>query len=173
MEKKSKRFFWLGIFGVMIILWVYLQNGSDAASDVVGKQAGDFTLKDEKGNTVHLADYKGQVVLLHFWASWCNPCVVEFPTLNNLYHAMEGKPFVILAVSMDEGGKKDIDAFRKNVKFDFNAVLNPDQTVADLYGTFRLPESFIIDKNGKVARKIVGPQDWTNPEWIKVFAQYF
>ena len=122
--------------------------------------APDFTVSD--GSTsVHLADYRGKVVLLNFWATWCAPCIQETPSLLQLHH--DRPDLAILAVSIDE----DPDAYaqfleRKHV--DLITVRDPEQSAAKLYHTEGWPETYIIDRQGVIRRKIVGDPDWSNPE---------
>lgn len=130
----------------------------------LNKPAPDFTVSDG-ASTVHLASYRGQVVLLNFWATWCPPCVQEMPGLIELHH--ERPDLAILAVSIDE----DPDAYfrflaRRHV--DFTTVRDPGQTAAKLYHTEGWPETYIIDRQGVIRRKIVGDPDWSNPE-IRTF----
>lgn len=170
----QKRIFFLSVLlALTIFYWFYIQNGSQSHNAVIGQAAPDFTVKDEEGREVRLSDLRGKVVLLHFWATWCPPCVSEFPLLNELYGKLKNSDFVLLAVSMDEKGKKAIDAFRKKISFDFPVYLNPDQTIADLYGSYGLPESFLIDKQGVIIRKIVGPQEWNKASWEKKIRELF
>ena len=125
-----------------------------------GKVAPDFTVTD--GTTsIHLADYRGKVVLLNFWATWCAPCIEEMPGLTALHH--DRPDLAILAVSIDE----DPDAYnsflvRRHV--DLTTVRDPGQAAAKLYHTEGWPETYIIDRQGLIRRKIVGDPDWSNPE---------
>jgi peroxiredoxin len=130
----------------------------------VGRRAPDFTVSDGT-TTVHLASYRGQVVLVNFWATWCPPCVQEMPALIQLHH--ERPDLAILAVSIDE----DPDAYasflvRRHV--DLITVRDPSQSAAKLYHTEGWPETYIIDRRGVIRRKIVGDPDWSNPE-IRAF----
>jgi thiol-disulfide isomerase/thioredoxin len=130
----------------------------------VGKRAPDFTVSDG-ATTVHLASYRGQVVLVNFWATWCPPCIQEMPALIQLHH--ERPDLAILAVSIDE----DPDAYssflvRRHV--DLITVRDPSQSAAKLYHTDGWPETYIIDRQGLIRRKIVGDPDWSNPE-IRAF----
>jgi peroxiredoxin len=130
----------------------------------VGRRAPDFTVSDGT-TTVHLASYRGQVVLVNFWATWCPPCVQEMPALLQLHH--ERPDLAILAVSIDE----DPDAYssfllRRHV--DLITVRDPSQSAAKLYHTDGWPETYIIDRQGVIRRKIVGDPDWSNPE-IRAF----
>ena len=125
-----------------------------------GKPAPDFTVSD--GSTsIHLASYRGQVVLLNFWATWCPPCNAEMPGLIQLHH--DRPDLAILAVSIDE----DPDAYTNYVTrrhIDFMTVRDPSKSAANLYHTEGWPETYIIDRQGIIRRKIVGDPDWSNPE---------
>ena len=125
-----------------------------------GKVAPDFTVADGT-RTVHLASYRGRIVLLNFWATWCPPCVQEMPALVQLQH--DRPDVAVLAVSIDE----DLDAYnsfliRRHV--DLITVRDPAQSAAKLYHTEGWPETYIIDRKGVIRRKIVGDPDWSNPE---------
>ena len=147
--------------GMTILGWFYSQGGGGGIHGaLINKKAPEFTVTDEKGKKVHLSDFKGQAIMLHFWASWCPPCRSEFPYLNALYKDIKSKDIVLLAVSLDEGGKDDVAKFKKNVSFDFPIYYNPSQDVADLYGTYGLPETFLINKEGTIVKKFIGPQNW-------------
>jgi thiol-disulfide isomerase/thioredoxin len=125
-----------------------------------GQAAPDFNLSDGT-TTVHLAGYRGRVVLLNFWATWCAPCVEEMPSLLELHH--ERPDLVILAVSIDENP----DAYSRFLlrhHMDLITVRDPAQKAAHLFHTEGWPETYIIDRNGVIRRKVVGPQDWGSPE---------
>ena len=125
-----------------------------------GKPAPDFTISD--GSTqIHLNSYRGQVVMLNFWASWCSPCIVELPSLLALHH--DQPSLAILGVSIDE----DADEYSKFLvrrHVDFLTVRDPSQSVAKLYHTEMWPETYVIDRQGVIRRKFVGAQDWSSPE---------
>ena len=127
-----------------------------------GKIAPDFTVSDGT-STVHLAQYRGQVVLVNFWASWCMPCVAEMPSLLALHH--EQPNLVILAVSIDEDPVA-YSSFLVRHRVDLITVRDPSQTAAKLYHTEMWPETYVVDRNGFIRRKFVGPQEWTSPEIV-------
>jgi peroxiredoxin len=132
----------------------------------IGKAAPDFTVSDGT-NSIHLSNYRGKVVLLNFWASWCGPCIQETPALLALHH--EHPDLEILAVSIDE----DPDAYRRfltRFHVDLTTVRDPNQTAAKLYGTEAWPETYIIDRKGIIRRKVVGDPDWSSPE-IRAYLQ--
>jgi peroxiredoxin len=130
----------------------------------ISRPAPDFTVSDSK-TTVHLASYRGRVVLLNFWATWCGPCREELPSLIALQHKM---PQVqVLAVSVDE----DEASYRKFVTdhhVNLLTVRDTDQKAAEKYSTEQYPETYVIDRNGMIRRKFIGAQDWNSPE----IAQY-
>ncbi len=130
----------------------------------VGKKAPDFTVSDGT-NSIHLGNYKGKVVLLNFWASWCGPCIQETPALVQLHH--ERPDLAILAVSVDEDPAA-YQRFLNRFHVDLATVRDPNQTIAKMYGTDGWPETYIIDRKGVIRRKVVGDPDWSNPE-IRTF----
>lgn len=132
---------------------------------VEGAAAPDFTVKDLNGKDVKLSTLKGTVVLVNFWATWCPPCKEEIPSMIKLNKAMTGKSFRMLAISLDEGGKGDVDKFFKGNN-DLPTCLDPDGKVSQLYGTTGVPETFIVDKQGVIQKKIVGGMDWSAPDVI-------
>jgi peroxiredoxin len=133
---------------------------------VEGNHAPDFTLKTLAGEPVQLSSLKGKVVLLNFWATWCPPCREEIPSMVRLNQVMQGKPFQMLAVSIDEGGKDAVESFFKKGGATLPALLDTDGRVAKLYGTTGVPETFVIDTKGVILKKIIGPIDWNAPEVI-------
>jgi len=129
-----------------------------------GRLAPDFTVSDGT-TTVHLASYRGRVVLLNFWATWCSPCIQEMPALIELHH--QRPDLAIVAVSIDE----DPEAYNRFLlrrHVDLITVRDPAQKAAKLFRTEGWPETYIIDRNGVIRRKIVGDPDWSNPE-IRAF----
>jgi len=132
----------------------------------IGKTAPDFKISDGS-NSIQLADYRGKVVLLNFWASWCGPCIQETPALVDLHH--DHPELAILAVSIDEDPGA-YQRFLNRFHVDMKTVRDPDQKVAKLYGTDGWPETYIIDRKGIIRRKVVGDPDWSNPE-IRAFLQ--
>jgi cytochrome c biogenesis protein CcmG, thiol:disulfide interchange protein DsbE len=124
--------------------------------------APNFTVQDED-RKVTLNQLRGQIVVLNFWATWCPPCVEEMPSLVEMQRRMKAKGVTVLAVSIDV----DDDAYHRFVKdhgVDLLTVRDPTQSAAKLYGTMGWPETYIIDRNGMMRRKFIGPVDWTDPE---------
>lgn len=138
-----------------------------AADGAKGRKAADFMLKDVNGNMVSLASYKGKVVLLNFWATYCPPCREEIPDMNALSRKMKGKPFAILAVSTDRAAG-EVKDFLKNTPVHFSVLLdNNSQVSRNLYKVFMIPTTFLIDKKGNIAKIYYGGQEWTEPAIMK------
>jgi thiol-disulfide isomerase/thioredoxin len=116
------------------------------------------------GSVQKLSGLKGKVVLLNFWATWCPPCREEIPSMMKLNKSMAGKPFQMLAVSIDEGGKPAIDAFFKETGFMLPTYQDAEGNAAKLFGITGVPETFIIDKQGIVVKKIIGGLAWDSTE---------
>jgi cytochrome c biogenesis protein CcmG, thiol:disulfide interchange protein DsbE len=128
----------------------------------IGSDAPDFTLQDSD-HAVTLSQFRGQVVLLNFWATWCPPCIQETPSLVRMQARMKDKGVVVLAVSIDA----DDAAYHKFLKeYSVNMVTVRDEAkkASNLYGTFGWPETYVIDRKGVIRRKFIGPVDWTSPE---------
>lgn len=133
-------------------------------SAVESKPAPDITVKSINNESLTLSSLKGKVVLLNFWATWCPPCREEIPSMMKLNSAMAGKPFQMVAISIDEGGKKAVDDFFKESRFSLPTYLDPETAAAKVYGITGVPETFIIDKQGIIVKKVIGPMDWSSSE---------
>lgn len=128
----------------------------------IGEAARDFTFPDLNGKPVSLSDYFGKkVVLVNIWATWCTECRRELPTVQKMYEKFGGEDFEVLAVSIDAAGAKAIIPFMKELGLTFPALMDKTGSIQLLYGTTGVPETFIIDKNGKVAYVEIGAGDWT------------
>jgi len=137
---------------------------SAATAAAEGSMAPDFKVKDLQGKEVSLSGLKGKVVLVNFWATWCPPCKEEIPSMMKLNRTMEGKPFQMLAISIDEGGKADVESYFKSSGNTLPAYLDSDGAISKVYGVTGVPETFVVDKSGKVQKKIVGGLDWNSAE---------
>jgi cytochrome c biogenesis protein CcmG, thiol:disulfide interchange protein DsbE len=145
-----------------LCLTLLLAAGCDRGThpQEIGKPAPDFTVADDT-SSMHLASYRGKVVLLNFWGSWCAPCIAELPSLQQFHR--EHPEYPILAVSIDE----DESAYRRFLvqrHVDFTTVWDPKQTASTLYHTTGWPETFIIDRQGQIRRRFIGATDWSDPE---------
>ncbi|HZW97182.1 MAG TPA: TlpA disulfide reductase family protein [Candidatus Eremiobacteraceae bacterium] len=131
----------------------------------IGMAAPDFTVRDSS-RTVTLSQFKGQVVVLNFWATWCPPCIEEMPSLVQMQQRMKDKGVTVLAVSVDVDNSS-YQRFLRDHGVNLLSVRDADQKSNSLYGTFKFPETYVIDRNGVVRRKFIGPVDWTEPDVIE------
>jgi DsbE subfamily thiol:disulfide oxidoreductase len=125
--------------------------------------APDFTLPNPEGKKLSLKDFRGKLVFLNFWASWCVPCREEMPAMERLYQEFKGKGLEILAVNVKDG-RKDALAFVKELKLNYPVLLDPDGQVGLLYGAWGLPATYLIDEKGMVLARLWGPAEWYGPE---------
>jgi peroxiredoxin len=120
------------------------------------KRAPEFQLKDVNGQTVHLSDYKGKVVLLDFWATWCGPCKIEIPWFIEFEHQYKDRGFAVVGVSMDEDGWSVVKPYVQDLKMNYRIVLGNDEVGTSYGGVDSLPTTFLIDREGKIASVHVG-----------------
>jgi peroxiredoxin len=120
------------------------------------RDAPDFTLKDADGKTVHLSQYRGKVVLLDFWATWCDPCRLEIPWFIDLQRKNKDRGFEVLGVSMDDEGWEVVKPFMKSVGMNYRVVIGNDETTQMYGGVDSLPSTFLIDRQGKIAAIHIG-----------------
>ena len=130
-------------------------------ASLAGRRAMDFPI--EIAGAKSLADLKGKVVVLNFWASWCPPCLEETQSLNRLQNAISSRGGVVLGVSVDEDGAA-YEKFLVDNHVVFPTYRDAGKKGSSEYGTTMFPETYLIDREGRLARKIVGPQDWQSPE---------
>ncbi len=133
-----------------------------------GSPAPDFSLPLLKGGTARLSDYRGKVVLINVWATWCDPCKQEMPSMEKLYQSLKGQPFEILASSVDARGATDVTPFAYKYGLTFPILLDTGKKLPDLFQTTGYPESFIIDKNGTMVKRVIGPLNWSNSQLPEV-----
>ena len=121
----------------------------------IGEKAPDFVLTDMQGQKHRLSDYKGQGVFLNFWATWCKPCEIEMPYINNQYHQFKDKGVQVLAVNVGES-RLAVNKFAQRHQLDFPIVIDNEAQVQSAYGIDPLPATFLIDKTGKVVKYFTG-----------------
>lgn len=156
--------------------WEYLTRGmrppqsTQMLAEMEKQGVPDFTLNDLNGKPVSLHDFKGKIVLINFWATWCAPCVKEFPSLQRLVKKFKGQ-VVVVAVSYDRQ-RDDIDSFIRafgGTDDNFVILWDKERTTARLYGTDVLPETYLVDRDHKLIRKIAGEALWDEPMALQFF----
>ena len=131
--------------------------------------APDFTLPNPDGRKVSLKDFRGKVVFLNFWATWCEFCKDEMPAMDRLYREFRGKGLEIVAVNVKDK-RADALAFAKQLKITYPIVMDPEGEVGLLYGAFGMPTTYLIDRKGVVLARLWGPADWYSPAARKLIA---
>jgi len=155
-----------------VVLLFAMPSYRQGEASIAGKTAQDFPV-DIAGKPGHLSDFKGKVVVLNFWGSWCKPCVEEAPALNRLQTYIQSRSGVVLGVAADE----DEGAYRRFIRdqgvtfptYRDPATKDNRSPIAESYGTYLVPETYIIDRKGKIARKVIGFQEWDSPEMLAYF----
>ncbi len=157
---------------VVFALLVLLSGAAVAAPDMAELgvtapservEAPGFTLKDTHGDKASLADYRGRVVLLNFWATWCPPCRDEVPALQRLFASMKGEKFVVIGVAVDRGSLDAVERFGQETGVTYPVLLDPEGTARNAYEVNVLPTSYIIGKDGRITGRITGPRQWDSP----------
>ena len=154
---------------VSLALGLFLTSGGHAArfEARAATPAPELKARDMKGATKTLADYRGKVVLLNFWASWCPPCLHEMPSMERLRVKMAGRPLEIVALASAEG-PNDVKAFLSKMKLGFPILLDTDGSNTKRWKVFALPTSFLLDAKGRVRYVLTGPTEWDEGEALKI-----
>lgn len=160
---KRELVYWGLLVGMTTALLIRVVPYLEIHNVRVGDRAPDFNLTGEEGSGIQLRDYRGKVVLLNFWATWCPGCVDEMPSLNLLHQHLREKGLLVLGVSVDEDEVAYRD-FLRRMKIRFPTVRDPERVVPTRYGTLKYPETYLIDREGYVLRKYVGAENWMRPE---------
>lgn len=128
--------------------------------------APDFAVTDLEGRAVRLSAYRGKVVLLNVWTTWCPPCREEMPSMERLHRRLQGRDFVLLAVSQDDDGQRAVAPFVREMGVTFPVLVDPEHQVGRRYGVWGYPETFVIDRNGYIVERVIGPRDWMAPDQV-------
>lgn len=150
-------------------------RGSDHLFNDIGivqiphiSQALEIQLEDVFGNTVRLSDFRGKIVFLNFWASWCPTCVAEMPSMEKLHRRLKDKDFVMIAVNLQESNAQ-VKAFLAKFKLTFLTLLDSSGEVGSGFAVHALPTTFVIDKDGRMIGKAKGPREWDSKNSIAFF----
>lgn len=159
---------WLGALGIVALLGIggfALTRANDGGVLGVDSDAPDFRAVDlATGDTIGFRDaYRGQVTLVNIWATWCAPCREEMPSMEALYQDYRARGFRIAAVSIDEGSTDQVRAFGQELGLTFDLLHDQTGQIQGLYQTTGVPESFLLDKEGKIVRRLIGNHDWNSP----------
>lgn len=157
----------VGLFIAALVALFVSPSYRQGEPSLNGRTAKDFAFT-VNGKPMHLSDFRGRVVVLNFWASWCQPCVEEAPSLNLLQQRISGFGATVIGIDPDVEPESQAayQKFLSDFQISYPTYLDPSQKIAASYGTSAYPETYIIGPDGKVVRKIIGPQDWSSPEMV-------
>ena len=135
----------------------------------IGDMAPEFSITTDQGKIITPTNFGGKTLILNFWASWCQPCVDEAPSLNQLQQNLASSGVMVLGISIDKNPKLYAN-FIKRFQLGFQTMRDPDSNIAASFGTYKIPETYVIDKTGKVVQKFIGsppgPNYWADPELV-------
>ena len=153
------------VAGIVIGAIALVKFGPDVDRVEVGAKAPDFRAIDlATGDSVSFREhYKGAVTLVNIWATWCLPCRVEMPAMERVYRELAPRGFKIAAVSIDEGSPDDVRAFGQKLDLSFDLLQDRSTAVQQIFQTTGVPESFLINKDGIIVKRIIGAHDWGSP----------
>ncbi len=156
------------LVAVAVFVVFFTQPRGQNRAPALGDRAPNFMLRSDTGQVVALGDYRGRVVVLNFWATWCPPCIEEMPSLNRLQERYADQGLQVLAVSVDEDAES-YEKFLSQNKITFLTLRDPGRRVSLDYGTIKLPETYIVGRDGRLLNKIIGPADWMGQEMLTYF----
>ena len=155
-----------GLLSVAVAAFVVSRGAPTAVN--AGEDAPGFELQKLGGGRVSLEDLRGRVVYVNFWATWCAPCLAEAPALERLYTELAPEGFEIVALSIDSPeDSKAIESFRERFGLKFPILLDPEKLVYSRYGATGVPETYLIDAEGRLAEAYIGPRDWDEPRYAR------
>jgi cytochrome c biogenesis protein CcmG/thiol:disulfide interchange protein DsbE len=141
---------------------------------LTSKPAPDFVLKDIYGQSISLAQFKGQPVLLNFWATWCGPCREELPSMQRLHEASKSNGgFQIIAISIDRSNMKKVNQYAEKLNLTFPILIDPDREIRKAYFIRGLPTSYLIDSEGKLRGFVSGARNWDNPASLELMKSLY
>ena len=158
---------WIVAAAIALLVVVLLVFGSSSPPPVGrGSVAPDFALRGLDSPQPHtLSKMQGHVVLVNFWATWCKPCEDEMPAMERLYRELRPEGFELFAISVGENGDV-VRAFRDRLGLTFPILLDSDKAVATEWQTFAFPESLLVDRDGTILERYVGPREWDGPAYV-------
>ena len=135
------------------------------------KKLPNITLADLKGGKLELRSFRGKVIFLNFWATWCGPCKEEMPSMEQLYRQFEDRGFVFVAISVDYEGAKPVREFMEKHRYTFPVLIDQKDETLDLFDVKGIPTTFIIDKQGMMLGKAIGPRNWKSSDVLMLLNQ--
>jgi peroxiredoxin len=159
----------VAIPGLLLLLQQWMHWADGTTTPAVPRSYGivvapDFSLPDWDGNMRDLASFRGRVVLLNFWATWCPPCQTELESMEGLYQAYKDHGLEVVAISSDVQGAEVVQSFTTQLHLSFTTLLDPTGQVTRLYGVTSLPTTYLLDRQGRLVTVAVGGHDWAKAD---------
>jgi peroxiredoxin len=151
---------------LVVALSLVLANGLTERVVTVGDRAPSFTLRTDHGREISTKEFGGKILVVNFWATWCPPCVEEMPSLNEMSARLAAKGVVVVGVSVDRN-ETSYRRFIEQAGIRFETARDPAANISADYGTFKYPETYVIDAQGRVRQKHIGPRNWMDPEILQ------
>jgi thiol-disulfide isomerase/thioredoxin len=160
---------WLALLVITLTACSEPPQPPSGRSPGVGQTAPEFTLRDLAGKPVSLADFRGKVVIVNFWATWCPPCRAEMPSMELLHRELGDEGLVLLAINIEKNGRQTVPGYLATSPHSFPILIDDQEEVQKRYGVYKFPESFVIRKDGVIDDKVIGAIDWAHPQSIAYF----
>ena len=156
----------LGVLALLAVTLIFVVSGTLEQRVIsAGDMAPKFSVVTDQGRTITRENFGGKLLVLNFWATWCEPCLVELPSLDQFQREFANQGVVVLGVSIDRN-EKLYRQFLDRTHLSFATARDPEAEISSSYGTFLYPETYIIDPSGKVVEKFINSQNWMDPEFL-------
>jgi peroxiredoxin len=156
----------VGLIAALAVGLIFVVSGTlEEHITNAGDTAPDFTITTDQGKTITRDNFGGKLLVLNFWATWCAPCIEELPTLNAFQREFAPQGVVVLGISIDRN-ERLYRQFLTRARISFPTARDPEADISASYGTFQIPETYIIDRSGKVVEKLISNQNWLDPDLV-------
>jgi thiol-disulfide isomerase/thioredoxin len=158
------------LLALVVLVFGVKRQGTRLTKAIVGLDAPELMLKDPSGRALDPSELKGSVIFVNFWATWCQPCREEMPSVQNLYSGFKDKKGFRMVTILFRDDYEKATAYLKENNYDIPVFLDSNETTARVYGVTGVPETYIVDKKGILKEKMIGPFDWASPQAVSLLS---